>query len=156
MTNDISQRLLDANITLPTPPAPAANYVPFTIAGSLLTISGQLPMVDGKLVSIGHVGKDVSVEDAMKAAQICAINILANANIALNGDLSRIQQTIRLGGFVSSAPDFTGHPQIINGASDLIATILGDAGKHARFAVGVAALPLGASVEVDAQFWIEE
>lgn len=151
----IAERLAQMYIDLPIPPAPAANYVPYTIAGNILTISGQLPMEDGEIKAIGKLGQSISVEKAYEAAKICAINILAQANAALDGDLERIAQCMRLGGFVNATGDFTDHPKVVNGASDLIAEVLDDRGKHARFAVGAGSLPFGVAVEVDAQFMIK-
>jgi enamine deaminase RidA (YjgF/YER057c/UK114 family) len=152
MSSRISTRLKELGITLPTPAAPAANYVPFTQAGNILIISGQLPMVDGKLAFTGKLGGGVTLETGQEAAKICAINILAQANAALGGNLDRVKRCLRLGGFVACTPDFTQHPQVINGASNLMVEILGDAGKHARAAVGVPSLPFDAAVEVDAMF----
>jgi len=149
----INDRLAALNITLPQLTPPVANYVPFTISGNTLYISGQLPMAAGQL-SKGLLGKDTSVEQGATAARICAINIIAQAKAAL-GDLDKISRCLRLGGFVASTPEFTDHPKVVNGASDLIVEVFGDAGKHARAAVGVCALPLGAAVEVDAIFEIK-
>jgi enamine deaminase RidA (YjgF/YER057c/UK114 family) len=151
MSEEIYARLREHGITLPMPAAPAANYVPFALAGGLLTISGQLPIENGALAVTGKLGGGVSLEDGQRGAKLCAINILAQAQAAL-GDLGRIQRCVRLGGFVASTPDFTDQHKVVNGASDLIAAILGDAGKHARAAVGVAALPMDAAVEVEALF----
>lgn len=150
MTLTIEGRLQAKGIVLPVAAAPAANYVPYVISGNLLYLSGQLPMESGKVAVTGLVGSDVSLVDAERAAELCAINILAQAKTALGGDLSRITRVIKLNGFVASAPGFTDQHLVINGASNLIADILGDAGKHARAAVGMAALPLNASVEIDA------
>ncbi len=154
MSKSIDERLSAQGVTLPVPAAPAANYVAFTIEGGLLTISGQLPMENGTLAVTGKLGAVVSLEDGQRAARLCAINILAQAQSAL-GDLGRIRRCVRLGGFVASTPDFVEQHKVINGASDLMATILGDAGKHARAAVGVASLPLDAAVEVEALFAID-
>jgi enamine deaminase RidA (YjgF/YER057c/UK114 family) len=154
MTDTIQSRLAAENIVLPTPAAPAANYVPFVIENGLLTISGQLPLENGALAVKGKLGGGVSLEEGQRAARLCAINILAQAQAALI-DLGRIRRTVRLGGFVASTPDFTDQHKVVNGASDLIALILGDAGRHARAAVGVAALPLDAAVEVEALFAID-
>jgi enamine deaminase RidA (YjgF/YER057c/UK114 family) len=148
----IAARLKELGIVLPQPAAPAANYMPYTQAGNILIISGQLPMMDGKLAFTGKLGANVSLETGQEAAKVCAINILAQTNAALGGDLSRIKRCLRLGGFVASTPDFTQHPQVINGASNLMVDVLGEAGKHARAAVGVSALPFDAAVEVDAMF----
>ena len=148
----IERRLADAGITLPDAPLPAANYVPATVANGLLFVSGQVPMANGKVVHVGKVGSEVSLEDGIAAARLCAINILAQAKAALDGDLERIVRCMKVQGFVNCAPDFADHPKVINGASDLLVLALGDAGRHARFAVGAPSLPLGSSVEVDATF----
>lgn len=153
MTSKIDARLAALGITIPDLAPPVANYVPFTISGKTLYISGQLPGAGGQMTK-GHLGKDVSLEDGQKAARVCAINIIAQAKAAL-GDLDKISRCLRLGGFVASTPEFTDHPKVVNGASDLIVEVFGDAGKHARAAVGVSALPLGAAVEVDAIFEIK-
>ncbi len=150
MTNEISKRLADLGITLPVAAAPAANYVPYVISGNTLYLSGQLPMESGKVAVTGIVGKDVTLEDAKRAAELCAINILAQASAALGGDLTRVKRLIKINGFVASAQDFTSQHLVINGASDLLVNVLGEAGKHARAAVGMACLPLNASVEIDA------
>ena len=154
MSHEIDQRLAAQAITLPTPAPPAANYVPFVIAGGLLTISGQLPMENGAVSVTGKLGGGVTLDVGQHAARLCAINILAQAQAAL-GDLGRIKRCVRLGGFVASTPDFVEQHKVVNGASDLIAFILGEAGIHARAAVGVPSLPLDAAVEVEALFAIE-
>ena len=154
MSDTIESRLKDRGITLPVAAAPAANYLPFTISGNTLYLSGQLPMENGKVAVTGLVGRDVDVAAAQRAAELCAINILAQARAAL-GDLGRIRRILKLNGFVASMPDFTEQHLVINGASNLIADILGEAGKHARAAVGMAALPLNASVEIDAVIEID-
>ena len=150
MSNDITARLASLGITLPDAPAPAANYIPYVQTGHLLFISGQVPMVDGKIAVTGKVGAEVTIEQAQAQARICAINILAQAAAATNGDLSRIKRLVKLGGFVACTDDFTNQPEVINGASDLMAEVLGEAGQHARFAVGTNALPRGVVVEIDA------
>jgi len=149
MAKTVQDRLGDLGITLPAPAAPVANYVPFVETGNLLFVSGQVPMGPDGLEYVGTLGAGLSLEDGQAAARLCAINILAQANVAL-GDLNRVKRCVKLGGFVSSTPDFTDHPKVINGASDLMVDVLGDAGRHARFAVGAPSLPLGVSVEVDA------
>ncbi|HTJ65549.1 MAG TPA: RidA family protein [Alphaproteobacteria bacterium] len=154
MSIEIDRRLAEQNIALPTPALPAANYVPFVIAGGLLTISGQLPMESGAVAVKGKLGAGVALEDGQRAARLCAINILAQAQAAL-GDLGRIKRCVRLGAFVASTPEFVEQHKVANGASDLIAAILGDAGIHARAAVGVPSLPLDAAVEVEALFAVE-
>lgn len=150
MSDQIATRLSEMGITLPEAAAPAANYVPYVISGNLLTISGQLPLEGGKVAVSGHLGKNVDVATGQRAAELCAINILAQAKAALGGDLGRIRRVIKLNGFVASTPDFIEQHLVINGASNLIAKVLGEPGKHARAAVGMAALPLGAAVEIDA------
>ena len=150
MSDAIEGRLKELGIVLPEAAAPAANYVPYVISGNLLYLSGQLPMENGKIGVTGHLGKDVDVAGGQRAAELCAINILAQAKAALGGDLGRIRRLIKLNGFVASAPDFVEQHLVINGASNLLANVLGEAGKHARAAVGMAALPLNAAVEIDA------
>ena len=154
MSEAIHGRLKDLGIVLPQPSAPAANYVPFVLSGNMLYISGQLPSKDGVMMK-GLLGRDVTVEQGQEAAKLCAVNILAQANAALGGDLGRIVRCVKLGGFVASAVDFFDQPKVVNGASDLMVAALGDAGRHARAAVGVAALPFGVSVEVDAVFEVK-
>lgn len=150
MSDTIDGRLAALGISLPEAAAPAANYVPYVISGNLLFLSGQLPIEGGKVAVTGLVGGDVVLAHAQRAAELCAINILAQAKAALSGDLSRISRVAKLNGFVASAPGFIEQHLVINGASNLIANVLGDAGKHARAAVGVAQLPLNAAVEIDA------
>jgi enamine deaminase RidA (YjgF/YER057c/UK114 family) len=150
----IETRLADMGITIPEPPAPVAAYVGHVVHNGIVTVSGQLPLAGGALSQTGLLGDTVSVEEGAAAAQVCAINILAQIKVACGGDFERIIQCIRLGGFVASTPDFTDHPKVINGASEFIGAVLGDKGIHARAAVGVAALPMNASVEVEATFAI--
>ncbi|MBB1247602.1 MULTISPECIES: RidA family protein [unclassified Rhizobium] len=150
MANAIDAKLEELGVTLPQAAAPAANYVPFVQSGDQLFISGQLPLVDGKLSHTGQLGAGVMVSEAQEAAKNCAVNILAQAKAALGGDLSRITRVVRITCMVSSAPDFYEHHLVANGASNFLADVLGDAGKHARAAYGVAALPLNAAVEIDA------
>ena len=150
----IDQRLSSLKIILPTPPQAVANYVPYAIAGNMVIISGQLPMKDGEVAFKGKVGQDLCLEEGQAAAHQCAINILTQLKMACEGDLSRVERCVRLGGFVNCGPDFTDQPKVINGASDLMVEVFGDAGRHARAAVGVNALPLGAAVEVEATFLI--
>ena len=144
----IADRLKELSITLPNAAAPAANYVPFVQSGSMLYISGQLPFDDGQLLNNGRLGESVTTEQGYLAARQCAINIIAQ--IAAAGALEKVKRVVRLGGFVNSSADFTDQPQVVNGASDLFVAVFGDAGRHARAAVGVPALPKGVSVEVDA------
>ena len=148
----VEERLAALGIGLPEPASPLAAYVGRVEAAGLLVVSGQLPLVDGKVLMTGRLGDGVSVEDGARCARACAVQILAQAKVAVNGDWSRLARCVRLGGFVASTPDFTEHPKVVNGASELIAEILGERGAHARAAVGVAALPLGVPVEVEAMF----
>ncbi len=141
-------RLAALGLTLPEPAAPVAAYVPVVIAGDIAHVSGQLPFVDGKLVT-GRLGEDVSLEAGVEAAQACAVMILAQLKAAL-GSLDRVERVVKLGAFINSTGDFTDQPKVANGASELMVAVFGDAGKHARSAVGVPVLPLGAAVEVDA------
>jgi len=150
MSDTIDGRLATLGISLPEAAAPAANYVPYVISGNLLFLSGQLPIEGGKVAVMGLVGGDVALPEAQRAAELCAINILAQAKAALSGDLTRITRVVKLNGFVASAPGFVEQHLVINGASNLIANVLGEAGKHARAAVGMASLPLNAAVEIDA------
>jgi enamine deaminase RidA (YjgF/YER057c/UK114 family) len=154
MAGKIEARLAELGVTLPTPTAPSANYVPTVVTGKQLFISGQLPFEDGKLAASGHLGAQVSVEDGRKAARACAIQLLAQAKAAL-GELDRVVRVVKVVGFVSSTPDFSDQPAVVNGASDFLVEVLGDRGKHARSAIGVAALPRGAAVEVEAIFEFE-
>ena len=144
----IDCKLAAKGLQLPEPAASVAAYVPVVIAGGLAYVSGQLPFVDGKLVT-GRLGANVSIEDGAAAAQACGLMILAQLKAAL-GSLSRVERVVKLGAFVSSTADFTDQPKVANGASELMAAVFGEAGKHARSAVGVPVLPLGAAVEVDA------
>jgi len=144
----IETRLAELGLTLPEPAAPVAAYVPVVVAGGLAHVSGQLPFVDGKLVT-GRLGENVDLEAGVEAAQACAVMILAQLKAAL-GSLDRVERVVKLGAFVNSTGDFTDQPKIANGASELMVAVFGEAGKHARSAVGVPVLPLGAAVEVDA------
>lgn len=149
MKADIDARLEKLGITLPVAAAPAANYVPFVQTGNLLYISGQLPMENGKLALTGQLGAGITTAEGQRAAELCAVNILAQANAALAGDLSRIVRILRITCMVSSTPDFYEQHLVANGASNLLVEVLGEAGKHTRVAVGMAALPLNAAVEID-------
>ncbi|GAB0112735.1 RidA family protein [Acidisoma sp. C75] len=154
MSGTIADRLAALGITLPEPAAPVANYVPFTIHQGIVTISGQLPLAEGKLFAVGRLGSEVDVETGRAAARFCFINLLAQLRAACGGDLGRVVRVLRLGGFIASAPDFTEHAQVMNGASDLAVEVFGEIGRHARSTVGVAGLPLGAAVEVEGSFAI--
>ena len=140
----IEARLKELGVTLPTPPMPVASYVPYTISGNLVFLSGQIPIADGALKYVGKLGVDIPLEAGQAAAQLCAINLLAQLKSACGGDLDRVVRCLRLGVFVNAAPEYGQHPEVANGASDLIAALFGDAGKHARAAVGVGSLPRGA------------
>jgi len=151
----VEQKLADLGIIIPTPVAPVANYVPFVRSGSLVSVSGQIPMQDGKLAFEGKVNDTVSAEDACAAARLCGLNIIAQLKAACDGDLNRVKRIVKLGGFVNCTDSFGGQPQIINAASDLMVEVFGDAGRHSRSAVGVNALPLNVPVEIDALVEIE-
>ncbi len=152
MTDAIETRLNELGITLPETPAAVANYLPVARTGDLLFVSGQLPMADGKVIWAGRLGEALDIDQGRQAARLCAINMLAQLRAALDGELDRVARVVRLGGFVASADDFTGQPQVINGASDLMVEVFGEAGRHARAAVGVNVLPLGAAVELEGLF----
>jgi len=154
MAGTIDARLQELGIELPAAAAPVANYVPYTISGNLVFVSGQIPFVDGEIQYPGRLGDNVSVEDGQKAARLCGLNLIAQIKAACGGDLDRVSQVIKLGGFVNGTPDFTDQALVINGTSDLMFEVFQDNGKHARAAVGCIALPLGAAVEVDAVFEI--
>ena len=151
----INQKLEELGIILLAPIAPVANYVPFIKTGNQIFISGQLPIENGEIKFVGKLGENISIEDGQKAARICAINLLANLKIACDGNLDRVVRCVKLGIFVNAVPNFTDHPVVANGASDLMVEVLGDAGKHARFAMGAGSLPRGVAVEVDAIFEVK-
>lgn len=145
---EIDARLRELGLCLPQPAPPVASYLPVVVSGGFAYVSGQLPFVDGELI-IGRLGEDLSLEQGVAAAQACGVMVLAQLKAAL-GSLGRIERIVKLGVFVNSAAGFTDQPKVANGASDLMAAVLGEAGCHARSAVGVPVLPLGAAVEVDA------
>lgn len=144
----IDARLAELGITLPAVATPVAAYVPAMTSGNLLFTAGQLPFVDGALLATGKVGAEVSAAKAAELARVCALNALAAAHSVL-GSLDKVTRVIKVNGFVASSPDFIGQPQVLNGASEVLAEIFGDIGQHARAAVGVAVLPLDAPVEVE-------
>ena len=152
MAGRVEQKLQSLGIVLPNTAAPAANYIPYTRAGSIVFIAGQICQIDGKPMCVGKVGAAVDLATAQKAARVCALNILSALKAACGGDLDRVVRCLRLGGFVNVAPGFTDVPLVVNGASDLIVEVFGEAGRHARTAVGVAELPRNVTVEVDAIF----
>jgi len=153
MSETVEDRLAKLGITLPAPAAPVANYVPYALAGNILVVSGQIPFRDGKIAFVGKLGNPVSVEQGQLAAQLCMVNVIAQAKAAL-GDLARVQRVVRLGGFIACGPDFTQQAQVMNGASDLAVAAFGDAGRHARSTIGVPSLPGDAAVEVEAMFLV--
>lgn len=152
MAGKIDAKLKELGITLPEAAAPVAAYVPAVLTGNLLVVSGQVTMDSGKLAYIGKVGAEFSLEEGKAAARLCALNILAQAKAALGGDLDRITRVVKLQGFVNCPGDFTQHPEVINGASELMLDVFGDAGRHARVALGAGSLPRGVACEVDAMF----
>ena len=152
MPGRIEERLKQLGLELPRSAAPVANYVPFVRSGDLLFIAGQICQWNGERRFVGKLGREYTVEQGQQAARLAGLNILAQAKAALDGDLDRIQRCVKLTGFVNSVPEFTEQPRVVNGASDLIVEVLGDAGRHARTAVGVNVLPFDLTVEIDAVF----
>jgi enamine deaminase RidA (YjgF/YER057c/UK114 family) len=144
----VEQKLAELGLALPNVATPAGAYVPAVISGNLVFTAGQIPLVDGTMMATGKVGQEISPEFAKEIAQRCALNALAAIKSVL-GDLSRVKRVVKVGGFVASTPEFTGQPGVLNGASELLGQVFGDAGLHARSAVGVASLPLDAPVEVE-------
>ena len=138
------------DLKIPDLPSPLANYVPYKVSDNTVYVSGQGPVIDGKIIYSGKVGNDISQEEGVKAAELCCINIIAALKSSINGDWNRLDTFLKLGGFVNCDNDFIDQPKIINGASDLLVNIFGDKGRHSRFAVGSNALPLNISVEIDA------
>ncbi len=154
MPGRIDAKLAELGIELPAPMQPIANYVPYVVVGDLVVVSGQLPTIDGKVAWTGRVGETVSAEDAAAACQRSFVNLLVQLKAACKGDLDRVVQVVRLGGFIASPASFTQHAVAMNGASDLAVAVFGEAGRHARTTIGVASLPLDASVEVEGMFRI--
>ena len=152
MAGDIDARLAESGIELPDAPAPVANYVPFLVTGNLVFVAGQVTVWNGEIRFRGRLGDDMDVDEGYRAARLCGLNLIAQAKEAAGDDLDRVKRVVKLGGFVNSTADFTDQPKVVNGASDLMAEVFGDAGKHARFAVGAVSLPLGVAVEVDGVF----
>lgn len=149
MTGRIDNHLTDLGIVLPRAAAPAGGYVPYVVAGSLVFVSGQITLLDGDLKYTGRLGDDMSVDHGYAAARLCGLNLLAQVREACGGDLDRVRRVVKLGGFVQCTADFTEQAKVMNGASDLMIEVFGEAGRHARFAVGMGSLPLGVAVEVD-------
>ena len=152
---NLEEKLGQLGYELPKAAPPAANYVPYTVHGDVVYVAGQIPFLNGQAMHKGRLGEDMSLEDGIIAAEACALNILAQVNAAVNGDWSRVQRCLKLGGFVNCTPDFYDHPKVVNGASDLIGKVMVEKGQHARFAVGAPSLPLGVAVEIDAVFGIK-
>ena len=146
----IEDRLKELNIVLPSPPAPVASYVPFVVSGNLVYISGQISLTAEGLKYVGTVGKELSLEDGQAAARLCAINVIAQAKAACGGDLERVKRVVKVTVFVNAVPGFAQHPEVANGASDLFVAVFGDAGRHARAAVGAGSLPRNVATEVEA------
>ena len=154
MIGNVETRLNKHQIELPQATSAIAYYVPFVLSRNTIYISGQITIWNGDLRYQGKLGKSVSVDEGYQAARLCGLNLLSQLKSACAGDLNRVTRVIKLGGFVNCTPDFTDHPKVINGASDLMVDVFGDAGRHARFAVGTSSLPLGVAVEIDGTFEI--
>jgi enamine deaminase RidA (YjgF/YER057c/UK114 family) len=152
MAGKIDARLTELGITLPTPPAPVASYVPYVISGKLVFTSGQITAAPEGLKYVGIVGKDISLEDGKAAARLCAVNVIAQVKAACGGDLDKVVRCVKVTVFVNATPGFTQHPEVANGASDLFGDVFGDKGKHARAAVGAGSLPRNVACEVEAIF----
>jgi enamine deaminase RidA (YjgF/YER057c/UK114 family) len=155
MSNQIERRLQELGIVLPEPANPAANYVPYVKSGNLVFIAGQIPFWNGDILHIGKVGAEFTVDEATKSAKVCGLNIIAQLKAACDGDLGRVKQCIKIGVFVNCVDGFTQQPQVANGVSDLMVEVFGEAGRHARFAVGTNALPRNVATEADAVFEIK-
>ncbi|GGM05385.1 RidA family protein [Pseudooceanicola nanhaiensis] len=151
--SNIESRLAEMGITLPEATAPAANYIPFVQVGDTLYVSGQISMKDGEMIK-GKVGDALTVDEGAAAAKTCAISLLAQVKAACGGDLSRLKRVVKLTGFVNSTPDFGDQPKVVNGASDFLVEVLGDAGRHSRSAVSAGSLPFGVAVEIEGIFQI--
>ncbi len=152
MAGKIDAHIKSLGLNLPAASVPVANYVPFVRSGNLVFVSGQLPLQDGAVKYVGLVGADVTPEDAYEAAKLCGLNLIAQAKAACGGDLDRVTRVVKLTGFVAAGPQFTDQPKVVNGASDLMVQVFGDAGRHCRAAVGAPSLPRGAAVEIEAVF----
>ena len=148
--HSFEENIMQLGINIPDVPVPLANYVPYKVSDNVVYVSGQGPVLNGDLMYKGKVNEDISIEDGIKAAELCCINVIAALKKSVNGDWNRLDGFLKLGGFVNCKDDFYDQPKIINGASDLLVKIFGDQGRHARFAVGSNALPMNISVEIDA------
>ena len=155
MAGRIDGRLAELGIVLPNPPAPVASYVPFVRTGNLVFVSGQVTLGPGGLEYVGTVGAEIMPDAARLAARLCAINVVAQLRAALDGDLDKVARCVKVNGYVNAVPGFAGHPEVVNGASDLFVEIFGDRGRHARAAVGAGSLPRNVAVEVEAIFEVE-
>ena len=155
MAGRIEQRLAERGVVLPPPMRAMANYVPYTVTGAHVWIAGQGPFLDGKLHYNGRLGENLTIDDGRACARIVGLNILAQLKAACGGDLDKVVRCVKLNGFVNSSPDFTQHPEVINGCSELMIEVFGENGRHARVAVGAPTLPMGTSVEIDALFEIQ-
>ncbi len=155
MAGKIDAKLKDLGIELPSPPAPVASYVPYVRTGNLVFVSGQVTLGPGGLEYVGIVGKDFTTAEGAAAARLCAINLIAQAKAALDGDLDRVKRVVKVTGFVNAVPGYAEHPEVINGASNLFGEVFGEAGRHARAAVGAGSLPRNVAVEVEAIFEVE-
>jgi enamine deaminase RidA (YjgF/YER057c/UK114 family) len=154
MAGHVDARLKERGIELPAVAAPQGAYVPYITSGNLVFLAGQLPMLNGEVQVKGKLGDSVSLEDGQRAARLCGLNLIAQLRQALNGDLDRVVRVVKLTGFVNATPDYEAQPKVINGVSELMAEVFGDAGQHARAAVGAGSLPLGVAVEVEGIFEI--
>lgn len=152
MAGVIEAKLAELGITVPQVAAPLANYIGYNIVGNLVVVSGQIPLVDGKIAVTGKVGAGVTIEQGQHAARICFVNLLAQLKAATGGDLDRVKRVVRLGGFIAAGPDFTQHAMVMNGASDMAVAVFGEKGRHARTTIGVPALPGDSAVEVEGMF----
>ncbi len=155
MAGKIDARLAEMGIVIPEPPIPVASYLPYVVTGNLVVVAGQVTLEDGKVKYVGRLGDDISPEEGEAATRLCALNVLSQLKAACGGDLDRVKQVVRLNAFFNSTPDFLDHPRVMNAASDLMAEIFGESGKHTRVGVGVSSLPLGVPVELDGVFEIE-
>ncbi len=152
MSGRIERRLGELGVELPQPSAPGANYVPTVRTGDLVVVTGQLAQWNGERRFVGKLGRDYDVAEGREAARLCALNVIAHLRAELDGDLDRVERCVRVGGYVNATPEFHGHSQVVDGASDLLVDVFGEAGRHTRIAVGVSALPYDVAVEVEATF----
>ena len=155
MTGNIEKNLASQGIVLPQAASPAANYVPYVLSGKQIAVAGQIPFWNGELTGLGKVGRDMTTEDGANIARICGLNLIAQVKVACEGNLDRVARVVKLGGFVNCTEEFCDHPEVINGASNLMVDVFGDKGTHSRFAVGVNSLPRGVAVEVDGIFELD-